>query len=411
MTPCDERRDRRTGVAPQPASSGQHRLLILTPAFPPSTGGIERTAGEIAGGLSDHCVEVVAGRPPVSRGMSAPSQINVNWARNEPPGGRRAAFALLALALRVGLQFRPDLVLTLHARAMPAARALARLTGARTMLVVHAKEVPEQPGLVRAAANWADAVVCVSDYSRQLALAAGAACDRVKIIHPGVTLPVATPLPLRARPGPPTIVTVSRISDSHKGHDVALAAMDVLRSTLPNARWIMAGIGALRDELIGRAAALGLSDCVSFPGAITDRELATTLESAHVFCLLSRQPPDGKAGDGFGIAFIEAGAHGLPVVAGRVPGVMDAVQDGVNGLLVNPSDPSAVAQALLRLLSDRQAAQRLASGGQLKAHDLSWPQVVNRYRSVIGHVLESPPRARSCREIDWIRELATGPAH
>ena len=95
--------------------------------------------------------------------MRPPAGIRVHWSRNEPPGGRRATIALLRLALRVGLSFRPKLVLCEHVRAMPAARVLQRLAGARLLLVVHAKELRQQPALASAAMLWADAIVTVSD--------------------------------------------------------------------------------------------------------------------------------------------------------------------------------------------------------------------------------------------------------
>ena len=108
------------------------RILLVSPSFPPSAGGIERTAAELARGLEEYEIEVVSGRPPSAIGMRPPSGIRVHWAANNPPYGRRATTALTRLAVRVGMQFRPHLVLALHTRTMPAARALARLCGARS---------------------------------------------------------------------------------------------------------------------------------------------------------------------------------------------------------------------------------------------------------------------------------------
>src|ERR1700730_14269850 len=100
------------------------------------------------------------------------------------------------------------------------------------------------------------------------------------------------------------------MSAAHKGHDVALAAMERLHSRMPDVRWVMVGEGALLDELRADAARRGLEAWVSFPGAVDDRELRDRLCAPHAFCLLSREPPAGAAGEGFGIAFVEAAAHG-----------------------------------------------------------------------------------------------------
>lgn len=394
---------------PNRANPARRRLLLLSPAFPPSAGGIERTAAALADALRDHEIEVVSGHPPSPVGMRPPAGVRVHWAANEPAYGRRATFALNRLGIRVGLRFRPDVVLALHTRTMPAARAIARLCGARCILVIHAREVPGQPRLARAAVGWADAIVAVSDFSRTLALSAHADPARVRIIHPGVALPVAVPAPLELRPGPPTIVTVSRMSEPHKGHDVALEAMERLRARVPDARWIMVGEGRLRDDLQREAKRRGLEDCVHFPGAVDDDELSRILEAAHVFCLLSREPPGVAAGEGFGIVFVEAGAHGLPVLGGRIPGVVDAVRDGVTGRLVDPTDPGQVAARLQELLSDRTLGQLLADGGRRWAQELAWPAVVDRYRAVIESVLSAPAPGTSSRHLGWIRDLALGP--
>jgi len=383
--------------------------MLLTPAFPPSTGGIERTAAALAGGLNDFKVEVVAGRPESPVGMRPPAGILVHWAANDPPGGRRATLALSRLALRICLGFRPNLVLSLHIRTMPAARAIARLTGARVILVVHAKEMCEQPALARAAIGWADGIVTVSRFSSELALEAGADPGRITLIHPGVTPPEASPPPLSARPGPPTIISVSRLSDSSKGHDIALEAMARLHTLRPYLRWEIVGDGLLRPELERRADQLGLSTCVTFAGTLDDEALGRALNSAHVFCLLSRPAPAGAAGEGFGIAFVEAGAHGLPVLAGRTPGVVDAVAEGKTGLLVDPTDPQSVANGIDRLLSNPALAERLAAGGREWATALEWPRVVARYRELIHYVLASPGRGNGSRGLRWVRDLADGP--
>ena len=85
---------------------------------------------------------------------------------------------------------------------------------------------------------------------------------------------------------------------------------------------------------------------------------------AQLLAMPSRLPAGGFAGEGFGIVYLEAGAYGKPVVAGNVGGALDAVRDGETGLLVDPLDPLAVAEAIATLLSDRELAGRLGEGGR-----------------------------------------------
>ncbi len=385
------------------------RVLLCSPMFPPANGGIERTAGALATHLRGFQVEVVAGVPHPPGPVESSATVPVRWVANDPPGGRRATLLLNAEAVRRGVERRCDAILALHIRAMPAARALRRLRGTRTLLVVHAKELREQPRLARAAVCWADTVVAVSRYSRDLALEAGADPCRIRIINPGVHLPPEPPPDVTARPEPPTVVTVSRMDDRHKGHLEALRALGELRQRCPDVRWIMVGDGKLREHLAATSASLGLADSVTFTGALDDEALGRTLRTAHVFCMLSRMSAPGTAGEGFGIVFTEAGAHRLPVVAGRVPGVIDAVTDGKTGLLVDSDDPSAVAGAIERLLTDRALASAMGRAGRARAQELDWPLVAQRYGAAIGDMLAVPLQRSTRLHAGWMVDLLRPP--
>jgi glycosyltransferase involved in cell wall biosynthesis len=110
------------------------------------------------------------------------------------------------------------------------------------------------------------------------------------------------------------------------------------------------------------------------------------LRHADVLAMPSRLPGDGRAGEGFGIVYLEAGAHGTPVVAGNVAGALDAVADGESGLLVDPTDPHAVADAIAAVLLDRGLAQRLGDGGARRARGFAWPRIAERVEAVVREV-------------------------
>src|SRR5205085_5599291 len=92
-----------------------------------------------------------------------------------------------------------------------------------------------------------------------------------------------------------------------------------------------------------------------------------------------------------GIVFLEAAAFGKPVVAGNVGGALDAVSDGETGLLVEPRDPEAVAEAICRLLLDRDLAARLGSAGAARARSFAWPAIAERVEELLLRLL--PPAA------------------
>ena len=124
-------------------------------------------------------------------------------------------------------------------------------------------------------------------------------------------------------------------------------------------------------------------DAVRFLGAVDDAERDRWLRSADVFAMPSRLPNAGLAGEGFGIVYLEAAAYGKPVVAGNVAGALDAVLDGETGLLVDPTDPRAVADALTRLLREPELAARLGRAAQARVAGLSWPAMARSVEALL----------------------------
>src|SRR5581483_1727220 len=96
---------------------------------------------------------------------------------------------------------------------------------------------------------------------------------------------------------------------------------------------------------------------VRFFGSIPDDELDSIYDHADIFAMTSIDYRHSV--EGFGLVYLEAAAHGLPVVAHTVGGVPEAVQDGVTGLLVPPDYPAQLTAAFERLISDRALRQRL----------------------------------------------------
>jgi phosphatidylinositol alpha-1,6-mannosyltransferase len=246
--------------------------------------------------------------------------------------------------------------------------------------VFHAEEIGMRPKLAAFAAREADVVVAVSSYTASLVRGLGSTRASMRLIPPGVDLP-ADPTPSLAEQ--PTVLTVARMEERYKGHDMIVRAWPLVRSRLPGARWIVIGDGRLRRPTEALVASYGIADSVSFLGELDDGERDAWLRRAHLLAMPSRLPGGAYSGEGFGIAYLEAGAFRKPVVAGNVGGALDSVADGESGLLVDPTDPVAVAQAISRLLLDPVLAARLGDGGRARAERLSWSAMTARMRDVL----------------------------
>ncbi len=362
------------------------RLLVLTPDFPPARGGIQVLSHRIASGMKGFETRVVAGGAAGSDHDD--DGLAVRRVRADRRLGPARNIPLNAVTVAMAMRFRPAVTLSVHIVTSPAAALISRATGAPTVQYFHAKEVGAKPKLAAFAAANAQVAIAVSRYTAGLIAATGATPAETRLISPGVDLP-DDPSPL---PEPrPTLLTIARLEDRYKGHDVVIRSLPLLRATVPDAQWVVIGDGPLRPGLERLAAAHGVSDAVHFLGAAPDRIRDEWLRRASALVMPSRLPDGGFAGEGFGIVYLEAGAFGKPVLAGNVAGPLDAVSDGETGLLVDPTDPVAVARAAAVLLSDAALARRLGENGARRAQDLAWPQICERVEATLRECLEGAP--------------------
>jgi phosphatidylinositol alpha-1,6-mannosyltransferase len=296
-----------------------------------------------------------------------------------------STLALNAAALREALAFRPAAVLSAHAVMSPSAATIRRLLGVPVVQYFHAKEIGVRPKLAGFATRNADACIAVSHYTRDLIVGVGGDPARIHLIHPGVDLPSSSPNGNRSER--PTVLTIARMEDRYKGHDVMVRAMGLVAARVPEARWVVIGDGPLRAAVAELAHSTGLDeDVITFLGVVSDEERDAWLDRAHVFAMPSRMPTGGFAGEGFGIVYLEANAHGCPAVAGAVGGALDAVVDGRTGLLVDPEDHIDVGNALVELLQNGERRRRMGEEGARRAQEFAWPLIAEQVGGLVSQV-------------------------
>ena len=137
-----------------------------------------------------------------------------------------------------------------------------------------------------------------------------------------------------------------------------------------------------------RAAAAQPGVTVRFWGNLPDRELEAVYAQADVFALTSID--HGHSVEGFGLVYLEASAHGLPVIAHRVGGVSEAVDDGRTGLLVDPQHPTALTAAFRTLLEDSALRRRLGETGRTWARQHTWSRAAELLFSETDETAPSP---------------------
>jgi phosphatidylinositol alpha-1,6-mannosyltransferase len=380
-------------------------LLLLSPDFPPQHGGIQLLTHRLAAGITAFETRVVTLDTAGAERFDLSAGLRTHRVRGwRAPRAARLG-ALNGAALREAMRFRPAVTLSAHIVTSPAAAAIRRLLAAPTVQYFYAKEIADKPRLAAFAARQAQASISISGYTSELLAATGASPAGVQVIAPGVDLPArADPLPSPR----PTLVTIARLADRYKGHDVLVRSLTIVRQRVPDVEWVVIGDGPLRGELEALARTEGVADAVRFLGAVSDQERDLWLRRCDLLAMPSRLPGGGRAGDGFGIAYLEAAAYGKPVVAGNVGGPLDAVADGESGLLVDPTDPLAVADAITAVLSDRELAQRLGDAGARRARSFSWPLVAGRVQALLLEQLDGASRRRGHQDRGRPRSVRSG---
>jgi len=368
-------------------------VLVVTPDFPPRPGGIQTLLARLVTGFPSYRALVLAPSEPEAGPFDQRFPVPVLRVSPDPASGRGAKAAYLAnlliRALAVARRERPRVVLAGHVLAGPVGWTIRRLLGVPYVVYIHADEMARPRRLLRRPLRDADRVIAVSAYSRDLAVRAGARPERVVVIANGADLPspAAASGPAEHGPPQPTILTVSRMDQLYKGHDVLLRSLPLVAARVPTVRLVFLGDGAFREFYQRLASSLGITDHVLFLGRVPDPVRDAWLSSCDVFAMPGRVGPVDGAGEGFGIVYLEAGAWGKPVLAGRAGGAVDAVVDGRTGLLVEPESIHAVADGLIRLLTDRMLTARLGMAARQRvATELSWTNVAGRVEGVLREV-------------------------
>jgi phosphatidylinositol alpha-1,6-mannosyltransferase len=369
-----------------PTRPDRIRALVLTPDFPPAIGGIQLLMHRLVSNWRNLDTSVVTLGSPGAREFDRRDGVRIFRVPRPPVGGQLSAVVLLnAAAVAQARRFRPDVVLSGHVNVGLAAAAVKRIFGVPYVQYLHGNEIVVRPAVSRTAIGGAAAVISVSRYTADLAARYGTTQRAMYRIPPGVDRCERSGEPKEARP---TVISIARLDERYKGYDVLIRAMPLVRAKVPGAHLLVVGDGSLRPfyENLAHSIGLGLGDGVSFLGSVDDETRNRLLERSHVLAMVSRLSANG-GGEGFGIVYLEAAVHGLPVVAGNVAGARDAVVDGETGLLVDPKDHVAVAEALTRLLTNQKEAERMARAGAARAEQFVWPRIATRVEELLLEIV------------------------
>ena len=207
-------------------------------------------------------------------------------------------------------------------------------------------------------------LIAVSDYNALANTTYGVIPERrVTRIYNGVDLSRISGDPARFRrqydiPEQRAIVLQVCWMIPEKGVEDLMEAARLVLSQNSNVQFVLAGEGVCRREYMARVEARGLADHFTWTGQIDDPLASGVYPAADVVCQLSRWQ------EAFGWMIAEAMAYSRPVVAARVGGIPEIVEDGVSGYLVGRRQPAEAADRILRLLEDRELRLKMGNSGR-----------------------------------------------
>lgn len=330
-------------------------LIVITLA---EVGGAQTYVANLLPGLVDRFDVTVAAAPPgplaaAAERAGARFVALRHMRRNVSPRDLLALAELVVLMRRL----RPDIVHANSSKAGVVARVAAAVARVPIrVFTVHGWAFKWYGGAAGRMYLYADrlarplttAVVCVAESERQLGIAAGACtAGRTTVIANAVDVTATPHAPLAG--DPPLVISVGRLKAPK---DFATFAQAIARLDEAAVRTAIVGDGpdrVLVERLLPETMLLGERD-----------DVPQLLAGADIFVLSTRS-------EGLPISVIEAMAAGLPVVASRVGGIPELVEDEVTGLLVAPGDATALAAAIGRLARDHELRRRLGAAGRARA--------------------------------------------
>jgi glycosyltransferase involved in cell wall biosynthesis len=222
-------------------------------------------------------------------------------------------------------------------------------------------------------------IIAVSRAVREALLSAGVSADRIEVITTGVEWPASLPDEQARRTMRSTwgftdedfVVGHMGAFTAEKGQDVAVQAALLLQTRLPHLRMVLAGDGPLRNSMPA-------SSRVVFPGHVSHR--SEFFAALDLFIMPSRS-------EAWGLAALEAMAHGIPVVASRVGGLPEMIESNESGWLVTPGDASELATAIERASADREMLLDMGTRARERAKRFSVEETAERTEAFYRRML------------------------
>ena len=381
------------------------KLMFIAIEFPPGPGGMGTLAYQIVRRLTDLGWESVV---ITSQNYADSAEIEA-FNANQPFTIKRFRYVgnilfesvdRLRLAWQTARQHKPDVIMAANEKSVWLGALLAMLTRTAFVPLGCGTEFLRGGKLYQAITRWAynraTHTVSISNYTLGLIKAMQIDTNNVSVIPCGADFeaygePVThNPLSQTVNPDSrPLLLTVGQLSP-RKGQEVVIRALPTIKAAIPNVLYVMAGLPTAQSQLSSLAAELNVSENVCFLGRVSQDDLRHLYALADLFVLVSRRTAKGDV-EGYGIVVNEAGLQGVAAVVSAESGLAEAIVPDKTGICVAPNDPSATADAIIRLLGDDRLRQKMGDAAQQHAiENATWQKRVAAYDELLRQVVRRP---------------------
>ena len=362
------------------------RVLVMSPDYPPAHGGIQVLAHRLVRHAARVLPRVVTLDDRDARAFDESEPIDVRRVRLRRHA-RRASIALLnARAVQEAHRFRPHVILSAHIVTAPAAQVIRR--GRHTPVVstftgtssgeAAARRIRRPGGGLHRRGQRPLAA---------MALAAGLDPSRLRRIPPGVDI---RELPSGYRSERPTLITVARLEDRYKGHDVLISAMSAILERVPDAQWLVVGDGSLRPRAGGARQAGRAWKAASASWAPSRTSNVTSCSTKPTSSSCRADFPAARSGARFRDR-VHGGRGARPAGRGRKCGRSSRCRRARSNRAARGADRSGCrGRGCLGLLLDRHRADAFGRAGAARAQAFAWERIARRVEDLLLELARGP---------------------
>jgi len=273
---------------------------------------------------------------------------------------------------------------------------VSRLTKIKYAVILHGMDlgmatgVPRKKWLTKKILKQSDKIICGNNYTAGLLKNLIGEAGKIFVINPGVDATLThnaqgvTELKKKYNLDNKIVVlTVGRLV-KRKGVDKVLESLPEVLKKISNLVYVIIGDGPDLDAIKLQVANCKLQNQVVIISDASDDERNDWYDLCDLFIMVARS--EGGDFEGFGIVYLEAGLHGKPVIAGDSGGVSDAVEDNLNGLLIDPTDTAAIARAIAGLAQDESLRRQLGEQGRERTiNRFNWEKQIMKIYNIVSN--------------------------